>query len=137
MHIRMHARLVCQALFNKTIRRSYRFFMAVVLFQLFAVMPRFVNTSVVEASAIVRLTNTTAGLANSSEDGGGSSGSTNGSYVILPPWAVWARIPRETALELDPSASLAFDILLHPNTTSRQATCYKGTNAQANATALS
>ena len=77
------------SLFNKTIRRSYRFFAAVVLLELFAVLPRHVTAPV-------------AGDFYASIDA-----AHNLSVVVAPAWVAWVRMPLLAELALDAEARRA------------------------------
>ena len=70
------------SLLNKTIRRSWRFFIAVILFQLFAVLPRHTEVPMADTSTLAALP--------------------------TPPWASWLSLPLATEFALDQALRTAY-----------------------------
>ena len=87
-------------LFYKTIRKSYFFFACATLFELFAVLPRHVRVPL--PGALEQLVMVGAPSINGTT-------STGASWVELPPWAVWTRLPTSVTLAIDDDARWAWD----------------------------
>ena len=83
-----------RSLFNRTIRRSYRFFAAAVLFELFAVLPR-------------HMTVPTGAVLHGGAPIAHASFPLDASRTHVPVWAAWLRMPAATEFALDEPGRLA------------------------------